>query len=129
MLGTVSSSRNMEFIPQIAEPAVRLHLLVVDVDGAIRSACAELAASMGYAVESTGDMSHARRLLRGENTVLISYTLLGGNRPIDLELKPLFALRGIHDLMYQWNGLLEVETTGRGHHRIPATTRATRLGS
>jgi predicted glycogen debranching enzyme len=63
------------------------------------------------------------RLLQGENTVLISYTLLGGNRPIDLELKPLFALRGIHDLMYQWNGLLEVETTGRGHHRIPATTR------
>lgn len=63
------------------------------------------------------------RLLRGENTVLLSYTLLGGNRPVDLEVRPLFALRGIHDLMYQWNGLLQVESTGRSHHRIPATSR------
>jgi ActR/RegA family two-component response regulator len=42
-------------IPQLAEPAVRLHLLVVDADFGVRSACAEIAASLGYAVESTGD--------------------------------------------------------------------------
>ena len=41
----------MEFIPQITEPAVRLHLLVVDSDTAVRSACAEIAASLGYQVE------------------------------------------------------------------------------
>ena len=63
------------------------------------------------------------RLIKGENTVVLSYTLLGGNRPIDLELRPLFALRGIHDLMYQWNGRQQVETTGAAHHRIPATSR------
>jgi two-component system response regulator HydG len=55
----------MEFIPQFAEPAARLHLLVVDADAAIRSACAEIAASLGYAVESTGDLNHAKSLLRG----------------------------------------------------------------
>ena len=43
----------MEFIPQFAEPAAKLHLLVVDADPAVRSACAEIAASLGYAVEST----------------------------------------------------------------------------
>jgi two-component system response regulator HydG len=55
----------MEFIPQLVEPAVRLHLLVVDADTAVRSACAEIAASLGYAVESTGDLGQARSLLRG----------------------------------------------------------------
>ena len=45
MLETMISSRAMEFMPQLAEPAVRLHLLVVDADTAVRSACAEIAAS------------------------------------------------------------------------------------
>ena len=65
MLDTVFNTRTMEFIPQIAEPAVRLHLLVVDPDAAVRSACAEIATSLGYAVESTGDLGQARSLLRG----------------------------------------------------------------
>ena len=60
MLETVFNARTMEFIPQLAEPAVRLHLLVVDADAAVRSACAEIAASLGYAVESTGDLGQAR---------------------------------------------------------------------
>lgn len=67
------------------------------------------------------------RLIPGENTVCLSYTLLGGERAIELELNPLFALRGIHDLMYQWNGRLIAETIGKAqphtHHRIPATNR------
>jgi two-component system response regulator HydG len=52
MLDTVFNTREMEFIPQLAEPAIRLHLLVVDADAAVRSACAEIAASLGYAVDS-----------------------------------------------------------------------------
>lgn len=67
------------------------------------------------------------RLLPGENTVCLSYTLLGGAHAIELELNPLFALRGMHTLMYQWNGRLLVESGGRGtpfsHHRVPATNR------
>jgi DNA-binding NtrC family response regulator len=65
MLETVLNSTAMEFIPQFAEPIVRLHLLVVDADTAVRSACAEIASSLGYAAESTGDLAHARSLLRG----------------------------------------------------------------
>ena len=65
----------MEFIPQIAEPAVRLHLLVVDADAAVRSACAEIAASLGYAVESTGDLDQARSLLRGHTADILLVNL------------------------------------------------------
>ena len=67
------------------------------------------------------------RLLPGENTACLSYTLLGGDRVVELELNPLFALRGIHELMYQWNGRLTVEAAGKGSrqflHRIPPTSR------
>src|SRR5450631_4338550 len=59
------NTRLMDFIPQPVEPAVRLHLLVVDADTAVRSACAEIAASLGYAVESTGDLTQARSQMRG----------------------------------------------------------------
>jgi two-component system response regulator HydG len=65
MLETVFNPKAVEFIPPIAEPVACLHLLVVDADSAVRSACAEIATSLGYAVESTGDLSQARSLLRG----------------------------------------------------------------
>jgi predicted glycogen debranching enzyme len=63
------------------------------------------------------------RLLTGENTVCLTYTLLGGGRPAHLELRPLLALRGIHELNYQWNGRLAGETRRDGQVRIAATSR------
>ena len=69
----------MEYIPQAAEPAVRLHLLVVDADNAVRSACAEIAASLGYAVESSGDMGQARSMLRGRAADILLVNLPAGN--------------------------------------------------
>jgi two-component system response regulator HydG len=69
----------MQFIPQLTEPVVRLHLLVVDADQAMRSACAEIASSLGYAVESTGDMSHARSLLRGRAADILLVNLPASN--------------------------------------------------
>jgi predicted glycogen debranching enzyme len=65
------------------------------------------------------------RMLTGRNAVVVSYTLLGGDgsKPVELQLRPVFALRGIHDLMYQWNGHLSVEPRGVGGHHIPATGR------
>ncbi len=63
MLTTVFNTRSMELIPQVAEPASHLHLLVVDIDRDVRSACADIASSLGYAVESTGDMGQARMQL------------------------------------------------------------------
>jgi two-component system response regulator HydG len=79
MLATVLNSRAMEFIPHFAEPAVRLHLLVVDADAAVRSACAEIAASLGYAVESVGDLAHARSLLRGRAADILLLNLPAGS--------------------------------------------------
>ena len=79
MLETVLHSGTMEAIPQFAEPAAKLHLLVVDADFAVRSACAEIAASLGYAVESAGDMSHARSLLRGHAADILLVNLPWGN--------------------------------------------------
>ena len=79
MLDTVFNARPMELISQIAEPLVRLHLLVVDADSAVRSACAEIAASLGYAVESTGDLSQARSLLRGHTADILLVNLPAGS--------------------------------------------------
>jgi len=78
MLETVLNTRAMEFIPQVAEPAIRLHLLVVDADAAVRSACAEIAASLGYAVESTGDLAQARNQLRGRAADILLVNLPPG---------------------------------------------------
>jgi len=93
MLETVLHSMKMEFIPQLAEPAVRLHLLVVDADAAIRSACAEIAASLGYAVESTGDLGQARSQLRGRAADILLVNLpAGSNQGLELvsEVKLLY---------------------------------------
>ena len=93
MLETVFNKRAMEFIPQLAEPAVRLHLLVVDADAAVRSACAEIAASLGYAVESTGDLGQARSQMRGRATDILLVNLpAGSNQGLELvsEVKLLY---------------------------------------
>jgi DNA-binding NtrC family response regulator len=81
----VLNTRVMESLPQLAEPAARLHLLVVDVDSAVRSACAEIAASLGYAVDSTGDLEQARGLLRGRAADILLVNLPpGGNQGLEL---------------------------------------------
>ncbi len=71
----------------------------------------------GWTIEKT------LQLVRGQNTVVLRYTLLGGNQPVVLEVRPMLALRSIHELMFQWNGRLLVEKRGGRHYRIPATGR------
>jgi predicted glycogen debranching enzyme len=72
----------------------------------------------GFTLEKT------LRLLRGQNTVCLTYTLLAGSaKPVKLELRPLFALRGIHELCYQWNGRLDAQKRSAYQHRIPPTSR------
>ena len=85
MLATVFDTTTMEFIPQAAELAVRLHVLVVDADPAVRSACAEIAASLGYAVDATGDLGQARTLLRGRAADIVLVNLpRGTNHGLEL---------------------------------------------
>ena len=93
MLETVLKTTVMEFVPQIAETPARLHLLVVDADAAMRSACAEIASSLGYAVQTTADLSQARSLLRGRAADILLVNLpSGGNLGLELvsEVKTLY---------------------------------------
>ncbi|MGD0462758.1 MAG: amylo-alpha-1,6-glucosidase [Tepidisphaeraceae bacterium] len=62
-------------------------------------------------------------LLQGQNTVCLSYSLLTGEKSVTLEIKALLAMRGIHELMYQWNSRLGPEVKAQGVVRIPASTR------
>jgi len=63
------------------------------------------------------------RLLHGQNTVCLTYTLLASDKPVELEVRPLFALRIAHELSYQWNGRLEAQPAGKNQYRIPPTSR------
>ncbi len=62
-------------------------------------------------------------LLKGQNTVCLSYSLLTGEKSVTLEIKALLAMRGMHELMYQWNSRLAPEVRKNGVVRIPASTR------
>jgi predicted glycogen debranching enzyme len=63
------------------------------------------------------------RMFPDRNAVCLSYTLLGDAAPAELQLRPLFALRAMHELMYQWNGPLEAVALSPGHYRVEATSR------
>jgi DNA-binding NtrC family response regulator len=80
MLETVFHTTLMDFPPHSIEQMgqfdtaqshatggrrVRLHLLVVDGDSAIGSACVEIAGSLGFAAQWTSDFAAARSMLRG----------------------------------------------------------------
>jgi len=69
----------MDVLPHIAEQPPKLHLLVVDSDAAVRSACGEIAASFGYAVESVSSFGEAREMLRGQAADILLVNLPWGN--------------------------------------------------
>jgi len=77
MLETAQRERTMKFIPQPAEPVGAIASAGGGCGPGMRSACGEIAASLGYAVESTGDLGQARSQLRGRAADI----LLGPNLP------------------------------------------------
>jgi len=79
MLATVFNTTTMEFLPQTGQPAAPQHLLVIDPDSAVRSACVEIAEGLGYVVESTGDVAHARRLLDASSADILLMNLPAGS--------------------------------------------------
>lgn len=79
MLATVFNTETMEFLPQTGQPTAALHLLVVDADTAVRSACAEIAEGLGYMVESTGDLGHARGLIKTSSADIVLLNLPAGS--------------------------------------------------
>jgi DNA-binding NtrC family response regulator len=93
MLAAAIHTNAMEFLPHPSTPAPRLHLLVVDSDAAVRSACGEIATTLGYAVDSTADMEQARSLLRGQAADILLVNLpYGSHRGLELiaDVKLLF---------------------------------------
>jgi DNA-binding NtrC family response regulator len=84
-LSRPTANRIAEMMPQLAEPAAGLRLLVVDSDAAVRSACAEIAASLGYTVENSGDLEQARSLLRDHPVNIFLVNLpAGANQGLEL---------------------------------------------
>lgn len=63
------------------------------------------------------------RLLKGRNAVCLRYILLGQARDIELEIRPLFALRAIHELMSQWSGGPPVRQLDAFQYHIPPTRK------
>lgn len=67
------------------------------------------------------------QLIEGENTACLSYSLLAGDKPVELFVRPLLAMRAIHDLNYQWSGRVGAQIEAPGRVRIPATSRSPEL--
>ncbi|WP_231581560.1 sigma-54-dependent transcriptional regulator [Silvibacterium bohemicum] len=85
MLATIRDKPMNSLCAYVPEPAVRLHVLVVDQDETVRSACCEIASSRGFAAHGVATIEAARNLLRG-NSVDILLIDLKGNPAGDLEL-------------------------------------------
>jgi len=64
----------------------------------------------------------------GENTVVLSYTLLAVTKSSNWNFAAAGAA-GIHELMYQWNGKLSADERSPGNHHVPATGRTRRCFS
>ena len=63
MLSTLYSSQHMDSSHQVAPDLPSLHVLVVDEDDASRSACVEIAKTLGYKAEQVSKMGRVRSTL------------------------------------------------------------------
>lgn len=85
MFASSFTSRAMVSAPPFVAPAAKLHLLVVDSDAAVRSACSEIASTLGLATQSTADSSQAWSLLRAHAADILLLNLSpGGHHGLDL---------------------------------------------
>ena len=63
MLSTYLSSPKMSLPPEMSTELSQMHVLVVDDDDASRSACVEIAQSLGYSAEGISRLSRVRSTL------------------------------------------------------------------
>ncbi len=118
MLETDLNTSTMEFLPNNPEPAARLHLVVIDADAAIRSACAEIANSLGFRVQTIAEIAQARSILRGNAADIVLVNLPPtGNQGLELvsEVK----------LLYPATTLIAMTTSGS----VNAAVEAMRCGA
>ena len=93
MLATVPRSFFMHTAPESSAAAGRMHLLVVDEDAAVRSACCEIATSLGYVSAGVPGLNTARELLRGN---AIDILLLDLRAPVAAGLELLEEVKALH---------------------------------
>jgi DNA-binding NtrC family response regulator len=90
---TVQHSRPMTTYAYPPERPGRLHVLVVDEDAAVRSACCEIAASRGFAPHAIDNLGMARSLLRGNSVDIL---LLDLKSPAGAGLELLEEVKMLH---------------------------------
>jgi DNA-binding NtrC family response regulator len=96
----------------------KLHLLVVDEDAAIRSACCEIAADLGFVPQTVSSMEAARSLLRGQS---IDILLLDLRTPLEEGLGLVQEIKTLNP------GLVVVVMTAFA--TVPAAVEAMRNGA
>ena len=79
MLQTTFQSRVMESFSQLAGPAPKLHVLVVDDDAAICAACVEIALTLGYGAQSVASAAQVRNLLHSRTVDILLLNLPPGD--------------------------------------------------
>ncbi len=78
---TVPQIRLMTNYAHPSERSGRLHVLIVDEDAAVRSACCEIAASHGFAPHGVDSLATARSLLRGNSVDILLLDLKSSAGP------------------------------------------------
>jgi two-component system response regulator HydG len=85
MLATVQNKQMIPIYALPSEHAGRLHVLVVDEDAAVRSACCEIASTRGFASHGVATIEAARSLLRGNSVdVLLIDIKAAGSAGLEL---------------------------------------------
>jgi DNA-binding NtrC family response regulator len=105
-------------MPRPVERAGKLHLLVVDEDAAIRSACCEIATDLGFVPQTVSTIASARTLLRNQG---IDILLLDLRAPVGEGLALLNEIKSFN------SGLAVVVMTA--YATVPAAVEAMRTGA
>jgi DNA-binding NtrC family response regulator len=79
MLATVQKKQMIADSSQPSRTAGRLHVLIVDDDLAVRSACCEIASRQGFAAHGVATMEAAQSLLQGNSVDILLADLRSGS--------------------------------------------------
>src|SRR5580704_11332093 len=100
------------------ERSGKLHLLVVDEDAAIRSACCEIATDLGFVPQTVSSIAAARTLLRGQG---IDILLLDLRAPLEEGLELLNEIKALNPAL--------VVVVMTAFATVPAAVEAMRTGA
>jgi DNA-binding NtrC family response regulator len=115
---TIPVTASVATMSRPAERTGKLHLLVVDEDAAIRSACCEIATDLGFVPQTVSTIAAARTLLRDQG---VDVLLLDLRAPLGEGLGLLNEIKALNP------GLVVVVMTA--YATVPAAVEAMRTGA